>query len=145
MYLVSHPNARAIPDNIRLPIFRDGFIYVVAFTIGSQRHPVKLLMDTGGGLIWTRCKPCKNLGIYDPRASPSYGTLPCHHPLCHGDGRLYNYVEGQCPYNVRYGGGASTRDIASLESFQFFIDRSKIKTFSNVIFGCSNDSSDIFF
>ncbi|XWS51914.1 hypothetical protein CRYUN_Cryun11dG0022700 [Craigia yunnanensis] len=82
-------------------------------------------MDTGGGLIWTQCKPCKNcfpqnLGIYDPRASASYGTLPCDHPLCHGDGGLYNCVEGQCPYNVRYGGGASTRGIASLESFQFF-------------------------
>ncbi|XP_022717682.1 aspartic proteinase nepenthesin-1-like [Durio zibethinus] len=137
-------------DNIRIGIFRDGLFYVVGFTIGSQRHPVKLLMDSGGGLIWTQCQPCKNcfprnLGIYDPRVSRGYGILPCDHPFCDGDGRIYNCVNGVCVYDVRYGGGASTRGVASLEAFHFLIDRSNIKTFNNVIFGCSDDNRDIFF
>ncbi|XVF03949.1 hypothetical protein REPUB_Repub05bG0037700 [Reevesia pubescens] len=67
--------------------------------MGSQQHPVKLLMDTRGGQIWTQCQPCKNcfpqnLAIYDPRVSTTYGKLPCDHPLCHGDGRRYNCVDG---------------------------------------------------
>ncbi|XVF03948.1 hypothetical protein REPUB_Repub05bG0037600 [Reevesia pubescens] len=148
--LVSRPNATVVPDNIRIPIFRDASFYVVGFTIGSQRHPVKLLMDTGGGLIWTQCQPCKNcfpqnLGIYDPRVSATYATLPCSHPLCNGDNRLYNCVDGLCLYNVRYGGGASTRGVASLESFRFFIDQQNTRSFNNIIFGCSDDSSNIIF
>ncbi|EOY12499.1 Aspartic proteinase nepenthesin-1 precursor, putative [Theobroma cacao] len=148
--LVSRPNARVVPDYLHIPILRDVLFYVVVFTLGSQQHPVKLLMDTGGGLIWTQCQPCKNcfpqnLQIYDPRVSASYGTLPCDHPLCDGDHRLYDCVNGECVYDVRYAGGASTRGVASLESFQFFIDHSSRRTFSNVIFGCSDDNTGFSF
>ncbi|XVF03947.1 hypothetical protein REPUB_Repub05bG0037500 [Reevesia pubescens] len=107
-------------------------------------------MDTGGGLIWTQCQPCKNcfpqnLAIYDHRPSATYGTLPCGHPLCHGDHRLYDCVNGEFVYDVLYGGGASTKGVASLEKFQFYISNTNTKSFNNVIFGCSNDSSDISF
>ncbi|XVE80323.1 hypothetical protein DITRI_Ditri14bG0130700 [Diplodiscus trichospermus] len=148
--LVSRPNATVVPDNIRIPISRDSVFYAVEFTMGSQRHHVKLLMDTGGGLIWTQCQPCINcfpqkLEIYDPRVSASYGILPCGHPLCDGPNRLYNCVDRKCVYNVRYGGGATTRGVGSLDSFQFLIDPSTVKSFNNVIFGCSNDSRNVFF
>ncbi|XP_022753631.1 aspartic proteinase nepenthesin-1-like [Durio zibethinus] len=107
-------------------------------------------MDTGGGLIWTQCQPCKrcfpqNLEIYDPRASATYVRLPCSHPLCNGDGRLYDCINGECVYDAQYGGGATTKGVASLESFQFYISNAHTQTFNNVIFGCSNDNSDFSF
>lgn len=148
--LVSGGDAKLVPDNIGIPIYRDGLYYAVGFTIGSQGHPVKMLMDTGGGLIWTQCLPCTNcfpqkLPIYNPTASTSYATLPCSHPLCNGDQRLYQCVNGRyCVYNAQYGGGASTGGIASTEAFHFFVDQHTTHPF-NVIFGCSYDSRDISF
>ncbi|XP_022753630.1 aspartic proteinase nepenthesin-2-like [Durio zibethinus] len=71
--------------------------------------------------------------------------IPCSRPLCHGDDRLYDCVNGECVYDVLYGGGATTRGAASLESFQFYISNADTKTFTNVIFGCSNDNSDFLF
>ncbi|KAB2049115.1 hypothetical protein ES319_A13G155300v1 [Gossypium barbadense] len=148
--LVSSGDAKLVPDNIRIPMLRDALYYAVAFTIGSQGHPVKLLMDTGGGLIWTQCLPCPNcfpqkLPIYNPAASTSYATLPCSHPFCNGDRRLYNCEHGRyCVYNAQYSGGASTSAIASTEAFHFFVDQHSTHPF-NVIFGCSYDSRDIAF
>ena len=49
-----------VPDNIRIPVFRESVYYTVALIMGSRRHQVKLLLDTGGGLIWTQCLPYKN-------------------------------------------------------------------------------------
>ncbi|MBA0668378.1 hypothetical protein Goklo_001299 [Gossypium klotzschianum] len=148
--LVSNCDARIHPDNIPMPILREGLFYVVEFAIGSQHHKVKLLMDTGGGLIWTQCVPCKtcfpqNLPIFNPSASATYARLPCDHPLCKGPGDRYTCFDGFCVYNVHYTGGASTRGTASMETFHFSIDESEIESFKNVIFGCSDDSSDIFF
>ncbi|XVE80322.1 hypothetical protein DITRI_Ditri14bG0130600 [Diplodiscus trichospermus] len=147
---VSLSNATLVPDNIRIPIFRESFFYSVSFTIGSQRHPVKLLLDTGGGLTWTQCQPCRNcfpqnLGIYDPRLSANYATLPCDHYLCSGPRQLYYCVDGKCLYNVRYGGGAITSGIASLESFQFLISASTVQSFDNILFGCSDDNCGFLF
>ncbi|KAK5772493.1 aspartic proteinase nepenthesin-1-like [Gossypium arboreum] len=92
--LVSSGDAKLVPDNIRIPMLRDAVYYAVAFTIGSQGHPVKLLMDTGGGLIWTQCLPCTNcfpqkLPIYNPAASTSYATAT-------GDSTILNMVVIVC-------------------------------------------------
>ncbi|KAE8677280.1 putative Monovalent cation:proton antiporter [Hibiscus syriacus] len=174
-------------NNIRLPLYLDGLIYAVGFTIGSQHHPVKLLMDTGGSLTWTQCQPCsgcfpQTLPIYDRRASTTYATLPCSHPFCSGEQRHYNCVNDVCVYDVTYGGGSSTQGVASLEThpfcsgeqrhyncvndvcvydvtygggsstqgvasletFDFFVNQ-QMHAFPNVLFGCSDASSDISF
>ncbi|GMJ11505.1 Atypical Aspartic Protease in Roots 1 [Hibiscus trionum] len=150
LHLMSSPDWRVLPDNIRIPIVRESLWYAVKFTIGSQRHELELLLDTASGLIWTQCQPCIQCfpqvpPVYDSRASTTYARLPCSHPLCHGEQRHFSCVNNVCVYRYGYAGGASSRGIASTEDFHFFIDQSHIGTYENVIFGCSNDNRDIFF
>ncbi|OMP04484.1 Peptidase A1 [Corchorus olitorius] len=146
-----HKNAKPNPDNIRIGIYRDFLFYAVGFTIGSQQHPVKLLLDTGGGLIWTQCQPCSHtcfpqrLPMFDPRLSSTYSKLPCSHQFCQGPNRIYDCVSGQCVYNVSYCGGSWTAGIASFESFQFPMSSGHMGSFNNIIFGCSYQSSDFAF
>ncbi|WRX29322.1 Xylanase inhibitor [Theobroma cacao] len=96
---VLSPNATADLDTVRVPIGRvpDNHLYVVELKIGSRLHLVKLLMDTGSGLIRTQCRPCKKcfrqrLPMYDSQASTSYHKLPCTHPLCQGDNKRYKCI-----------------------------------------------------
>ncbi|KAE8726789.1 putative Monovalent cation:proton antiporter [Hibiscus syriacus] len=150
LYLMSSLNGTILPDNIRIPILRDGLFYIVTFSIGSPAHRVKLLLDTGSGLIWTQCEPCLTcfkqlLPIFDSRASSSYATLPCTHPLCNGERRPYSCVNNRCVYQYGYLGGASTAGVMSSEDFIFYIDEYHMQTFENVVFGCGNDNDNIFF
>ncbi|KAE8726790.1 putative Monovalent cation:proton antiporter [Hibiscus syriacus] len=147
--LISNSDTTILPDNIRIPLLRESSWYAVEFTIGSQGQRVKLLMDTGGGLIWTQCQPCLNyfpqkLPIYDPRVSTTYATLPCEHRLCKTPGKNLNCVDGLCRYAVSYGGGTSTKGVLSTETFHFLIDKTNTRDF-NVVFGCSNDTTKVSF
>ncbi|XP_022717681.1 aspartic proteinase nepenthesin-2-like [Durio zibethinus] len=151
------PNKSADLDNVHLPIGRvpETYLYVVEIKIGSQLHPVKLLMDTGSGLIWTQCKPCvkcfrQKVPIYDSRASTSYHKLPCTHELCQGDNRRYRCYHNKCLYNIRYGvdsrsNSPRTRGIASFESFQFPVDNVQTRIIEDMIFGCSFDNQNFDF
>ncbi|KAJ4839746.1 hypothetical protein Tsubulata_026023 [Turnera subulata] len=148
----SNPNATTTPepDNIRFTLLRDNFFYMVQVGIGSQQIPEFLLMDTGGGLIWTQCLPCTNcynqhFPIYNSQASTSYRKLPCDHPLCSGPQPLYQCVNNECRYQYSYGGGASTAGVASIETFKFTISPVEAKLFDGIIFGCSNDNRNVQF
>ncbi|MBA0632590.1 hypothetical protein Godav_001299 [Gossypium davidsonii] len=147
-------NARVGPDNSnslsRVVMARDGLFYSVWLLIGSQGQEVKLLMDTGGGLTWTQCQPClncfpQNLPIYDSRASTTYSTLSCDHPLCQVEGSLYTCVDDLCIFVHNYHGGLYTTGVASLETFYFPMDPSTALTFNNLVFGCSRDSRNVVF
>ncbi|MBA0878324.1 hypothetical protein Goshw_010124 [Gossypium schwendimanii] len=147
-------NARVGPDKSnslsRVVMARDGLFYSVWLLIGSQRQEVKLLMDTGGGLTWTQCQPClncfpQNLPIYDSRASTTYSTLSCDHPLCQVEGSLYTCVDDLCIFVHNYHGGLYTTGVASLETFYFPMDPSTALPFNNLVFGCSRDSRNVVF
>ncbi|KAK9212591.1 hypothetical protein WN943_001973 [Citrus x changshan-huyou] len=146
----STPSATVDAERIVFTLLREGFYYIVQVGIGSPPLNVFLLMDTGGGLIWTQCQPCKNcyrqqFPIYNSVASSTYRKLPCDHPLCQGDNNLYKCVDQQCVYSVGYGGGGTTKGVASFESFRFATDSSSATTVDNIIFGCSNDNQNIQF
>ncbi|XWS51912.1 hypothetical protein CRYUN_Cryun11dG0022500 [Craigia yunnanensis] len=144
-------------DNIHLPIDRvpETFLYVVETKLGSQLHPVKLVMDTGSGLIWTQCKPCikcfrQKVPIYDSQTSTSYHKLPCTHELCQGDNRRYKCYNNECVYNIRYGvasrpNSPRTKGVASFESFQFPVDNVHTRVIDDMIFGCSFDNQNFDF
>lgn len=137
-------------ERIVFTLLREGFYYIVQVGIGSPPLNVFLLMDTGGGLIWTQCQPCKNcyrqqFPIYNSVASSTYRKLHCDHPLCQGDNNLYKCVDQQCVYSVGYGGGGTRKGVASFESFRFATDSSSATTVDNIIFGCSNDNQNIQF
>ncbi|KAL4324633.1 hypothetical protein GQ457_11G012890 [Hibiscus cannabinus] len=142
---------RADPDSIRFPVVRDAFWYAVEFTIGSQQHRVKLLLDTGSGLTWTQCLPCQNcfpqrLPIFNPRSSTSYALLSCDHPLCHGTDSPFECEDGRvCVYNARYAGGSFTGGLASVETFHFPAGQHRMGSYPDIIYGCSHASHAIFF
>lgn len=146
----STPSATVDAEGIVFTLLREGFYYIVQVGIGSPPLNVFLLMDTGGGLIWTQCQPCKNcyrqqFPIYNSVASATYRKLPCDHPLCQGENSLCKCVDQQCVYSVGYGGGGTTKGVASFESFRFATDSSSATTVDNIIFGCSNDNQNIQF
>lgn len=150
--LTSSPNATTLyhPDNIRLTLLRDNFFYIVQVGVGTPMTKVFLLLDTGGGLIWTQCQPCLNCypqksPMFDSRQSSTYHKLPCSHPFCQGDRALYKCVNDDCVYNINYGGGGSTAGIASMERFTFPVDLATTRQIDQIIFGCAKYSQNIQF
>lgn len=148
---VSARNATLAPDDtIIAGMYRDSFIYIVNVGIGTPPVFMFLVLDTGGGLIWSQCKPCKNcyrqrMPMYDSRASSTYRKLPCDHPLCVGDNNLYKCVDQQCVYDISYGNGeVTTKGVASLESFTVRAGN-RASLVQNLIFGCSDDTKNALF
>ncbi|XP_044463074.1 aspartic proteinase nepenthesin-1-like [Mangifera indica] len=138
-------NAKFAPDeSIIISEYRDDFYYIVYLGIGTAPEYMFLLLDTGGGLIWSQCQPCKNcyrqsMPIYDPLGSSSYRKLSCDHPLCVGDNNFFKCVDQKCVYDVSYGGGARTKGVASWESFTIGAGN-RVYLVQNMLFGCSDDT-----
>ncbi|KAL5737717.1 hypothetical protein ACOSP7_030478 [Xanthoceras sorbifolium] len=139
-------NATLEPNNLYLPLLRDWFYYIAAIQIGTPPTKVFLMVDTGGGQIWTQCAPCKTCfhqiyPLFNSKSSSTYQKLPCSHPFCSGSNRLYDCFNGECLYTTTYGGGSVTRGYASMELFRFNdINGGPELKISNIIFGCSIDN-----
>ncbi|XP_004297903.1 PREDICTED: aspartic proteinase nepenthesin-2-like [Fragaria vesca subsp. vesca] len=123
---------------------------MVQVGVGTPATGVFLLLDTGGGLIWTQCLPCLNCypqrtPMFDSSKSSTYQKLPCSHPFCQGDHPLYQCVSNECVYNINYGGGASTAGIASIETFTFPVDTATTVRLGPVVFGCSKYTKNVQF
>ena len=64
--------------------------YIVTVKIGTPKHDLSLVFDTGSDLTWTQCEPCGGSGtcylqeepIFDPYSSSSYSSVSCSLPLC---------------------------------------------------------------
>ena len=64
--------------------------YIVTVGIGTPKHDLSLLFDTGSDLTWTQCEPCVRNGtcypqeepIFSSSSSSSYSNVPCSSPLC---------------------------------------------------------------
>ncbi|EXB50254.1 Aspartic proteinase nepenthesin-2 [Morus notabilis] len=137
-------------ENFHLQILKKDFFYTVQVFIGTPRAPQTLLMDTGSGLIWTQCKPCKNcfsqtknIPIFTPNVSTSYKRLPCNHQLCL---ESHQCVDGKCVYSQGYAGGSVTNGVVSQETFSFPSNNNGgFRAVENVVFGCSNDNKNYMF
>ncbi|KAL5548280.1 hypothetical protein UlMin_003511 [Ulmus minor] len=131
---------------MNLQLQKHGIFYTVHVYIGTPKTKQTLLMDTGSGLVWTRCKPCSNCfnqtdQIFNPNTSTTYKKLPCHHPLCRN---RYRCVGGECVYSQRYAGGSSTKGVISSDNLLFPLKNGSFKLVKDVIFGCSNDNQNLF-
>ncbi|CAK7338001.1 unnamed protein product [Dovyalis caffra] len=60
--------------------------YVVNVGLGTPKKECPLVFDTGSGLIWTQCKPCKPCSrkapVFDPTKSTSFKGIPCSSKQC---------------------------------------------------------------
>lgn len=138
-------------DNFHLRVLKRNFFYTTQVFMGTPGIPQTLLIDTGSGLVWTQCKPCKNclglkpdIPIFTPKGSTSYKKLPCNHKFCRW---LHECVDGQCVYSKRYAGGSETNGVVSMETFGFPSNDNSggLKAIENVVFGCSNDNKNFLF
>lgn len=141
----SRLNAKLNPDDVIRPLVlpESRGEYIVEVKIGSQESLQYLLMDTGSGLIWSQCNPCRScfkqaLPMYDTRESNTYRILGCDHFLCSAGSRpMYRCVDNQCTYTAGYADGTTSSGIASLERLSF-----EVGALDNVIFGCSNNNPE---
>ncbi|KAL5735992.1 hypothetical protein ACOSQ2_030780 [Xanthoceras sorbifolium] len=149
-FLSTNQNATLHPDNIYVPIIRDDVLYYAGQVgIGTPPRMVWLMIDTGGGLIWTQCEPCincfhQNYALFNSQASSTYEKLPCNHYLCSGPNSRFKCVNGECVYDFKYGGG-NTKGVASLDSFVFKDMNAPPSIMTKIIFGCSNDNRNFLF
>ncbi|CAK7354026.1 unnamed protein product [Dovyalis caffra] len=62
--------------------------YVLNVGLGTPKKEFPLVFDTGSGLIWTQCKPCKPCSrkapVFDPTKSTSFKGIPCSSKQCQG-------------------------------------------------------------
>lgn len=63
--------------------------YFVTIGIGTPKHDLSLVFDTGSDLTWTQCAPCRATDCYsqkelkfNPSSSSSYSSVSCSSPVC---------------------------------------------------------------
>lgn len=74
--------SNGLSNIIMAPIAPDTAEYLINIAIGTPPFNIHIIADTGSGLIWTQCVPCKNCfrqtaPKFDPSASSTYKTISC--------------------------------------------------------------------
>ncbi|KAL2247452.1 aspartic proteinase CDR1-like [Sesamum indicum] len=141
--LSRHPGNDTVYANaVQIPVRNQALRYAVKIRIGSPGTEVTLLLDTGSGPIWTQCQQSKY--YFNPKKSRTYSTLPCEHPVCQSGKKSCKCINGMCVCRQSYGfnGGKIQHVYAVLssDSFTLAVKNNGVRTFSNMIFGCSSRS-----
>ncbi|CAH2073187.1 unnamed protein product [Thlaspi arvense] len=124
--------------------------YVVTVGIGTPKHDLSLVFDTGSDLTWTQCEPCRGScypqkePIFNPSSSSSYSNISCSSPVCASrtsEGLLSRCsASPNCLYGIRYGDGSTTTGFFSTEKFTL----TPSDVFDGVNFGCGEDNEGLF-
>ncbi|KAK0602065.1 hypothetical protein LWI29_030015 [Acer saccharum] len=101
------------PNNKSVAVTDEMKPLILYVGIGTPPRMVWLMIDTGGGLIWTQCQPCIDCSTktmpFSIRELPLLIKglrLPCNHYLCSGPNSRFKCVDGEyCVYEARYGRG----------------------------------------
>ncbi|CAN1165403.1 Aspartyl protease UND [Linum perenne] len=113
-------------------------VFYVNFSIGDPPVPQLALLDTGSGLLWLRCPPCKpycstysGATFYYSFNSKTYSPRPCSKdcPMCTGK----NY----CSYKAEYAGGQTSQGVFATEQLTFRTSDGGTATVPKLLFGCS--------
>ncbi|XP_061951180.1 aspartyl protease family protein At5g10770-like [Populus nigra] len=114
--------------------------YIVNVGMGTPKKEMPLIFDTGSGLIWTQCKPCKacypKVPVFDPTKSASFKGLPCSSKLCQSIRQ--GCSSPKCTYITAYVDNSSSTGTLATETISF----SHLKyDFKNILIGCSDQVS----
>ncbi|CAK7354022.1 unnamed protein product [Dovyalis caffra] len=115
--------------------------YVVNVGLGTPEKEFPLLFDTGSGLIWTQCKPCKpcyrNAPVFDPTKSTSFKPIPCSSKQCQTieDAECSS---SKCSYKITYVDNDTSKGIYAMETISF---KPLNYEFKNILIGCSDQIS----
>ncbi|RID42397.1 hypothetical protein BRARA_J02281 [Brassica rapa] len=122
--------------------------YIVTVGIGTPKHELSLVFDTGSDLTWTQCEPCagscypQKEPIFNPSSSSSYSTISCSSPVCDSlaSQSRYKYCSASsCVYLIGYGDNSSTSGFLAQEKFTLNTD-----VFDNINFGCGQKNYGLF-
>ncbi|KAJ0265940.1 Aspartyl protease AED1 [Hirschfeldia incana] len=124
--------------------------YIVTVGIGTPKHDLSLVFDTGSDLTWTQCQPCGKNGtcypqeepIFNPSSSTSYSNVSCSSPVCDSftsKGHNKKCSASNCIYGVGYGDGSFTVGFLAEEKFTLNSD-----VLDGVKFGCGQNNQGLF-
>ncbi|VVB13984.1 unnamed protein product [Arabis nemorensis] len=120
--------------------------YIVTIGIGTPKHDLSLIFDTGSDLTWIQCGPCaagscylQKEPIFNPSSSSSYANVSCSSPVCAsltsaGIGR--ECLAPNCFYGIEYADNSSS--VGFLGKEKFTLTNSVV--FDGVNFGCGIDN-----
>ncbi|KAF2535110.1 hypothetical protein F2Q68_00022954 [Brassica cretica] len=123
--------------------------YIVTVGIGTPKHDLSLVFDTGSDLTWTQCEPCagscypQKEPIFNPSSSSSYSNISCSSPVCDSlaSQSRYKYCSASnCVYLIGYGDNSSTSGFLAQEKFTL----TNTDVFDNVNFGCGQNNFGLF-
>ncbi|CAN6865768.1 unnamed protein product [Brassica oleracea] len=123
--------------------------YIVTVGIGTPKHDLSLVFDTGSDLTWTQCQPCvrkcylQNEPIFNPSSSSSYSNVSCSSPVCDSltsQGLSRQCLASNCFYGARYGDKSFTQGFLAKEKFTL----TSSDVFDGISFGCGENNQGLF-
>ncbi|TYJ08324.1 hypothetical protein E1A91_A11G066900v1 [Gossypium mustelinum] len=123
---------------VKAPVAAGNGEFLMYLSIGTPPKSYSAVMDTGGDLVWTQCKPCsqcfkQSTPIFDPKLSSTFSKLSCSSHLCVA---LPKPTCGdRCEYVYSYGDYSSTQGVMATETFTF----GKVSV-PNIGFGCGEEN-----
>ncbi|KAJ4901574.1 Eukaryotic aspartyl protease family protein [Raphanus sativus] len=117
--------------------------YIVTVGIGTPKHDLSLVFDTGSDLTWTQCEPCagscypQKEPIFNPSSSSSYSNISCSSPVFDSQSRRKYCSASSCAYLIGYGDNSSTSGFLAKEKFTL----TDTDVFDSVNFGCGQNNS----
>ncbi|CAA0816351.1 Unknown protein [Striga hermonthica] len=107
---------------------QDNLRFSVDVEIGTPGANVKLLVDTDGGYLWTRC----SLPTRPPLNSVTYRKLPCNHHMCPKE--ICRCIKNQCICNIYHRSSGNHFKLAgSVDNFHIPGSEKKV----DIVFWCS--------
>ncbi|KAH7841637.1 hypothetical protein Vadar_032430 [Vaccinium darrowii] len=142
-----HGSQATLPDRSSSTIGSPN--YIVTIGLGSPKRDLSLIFDTGSGITWTQCLPCKKCykqqePTYDPSASNSYRNITCKAPQCSqltsATGISPGCATTTCVYGIQYGDSSSSVGFLGFEKLTL----TPKDVFPNFIFGCGISNRGLF-
>ncbi|KAF2575154.1 hypothetical protein F2Q70_00006331 [Brassica cretica] len=129
--------------------------YIVTVGIGTPKHDLSLVFDTGSDLTWTQCEPCGRNGtcypqeepIFNPSSSSSYSNLSCSSLVCDSltsQGYYRNCSASNCIYGIGYGDSSFTDFSTAPPDFSASAAANSHcrRTYNNIFSYCLPSSAD---
>lgn len=118
--------------------------YIVTIGIGTPKHDLSLIFDTGSDTTWTQCEPCvracysEKEPIFNPSSSSSYHNVSCSSLMCGNGAKCPVYPN--CFYTLSYGDGSFTQGFLATEKFTL----TNSDVFDGIYFGCGVNNGGLF-
>ncbi|KFK25358.1 hypothetical protein AALP_AA8G103000 [Arabis alpina] len=123
--------------------------YIVTIGIGTPKHDMSLIFDTGSDLTWIQCEPCAGFcypqkePVFNPSSSSSYSNYSCLSPECgslSSAGVRSFCSPPDCGYRIGYGDKSFSEGFLAKEKFTLTTS----DVFNNVNFGCGENNQGLF-